>query len=321
MKKYAKTFLSGYNMDKKEFTDKINKLRKEKNAIILAHNYQRPEIQEIADFCGDSLELSIKAADVKESVIVFCGVLFMAQTAKILSPDKVVLLPDEEAGCPMADMLAAQDVAELKKVHPQAKVLCYVNSSADVKAQADLCCTSSNAAKIVEYAFSKDEEIIFVPDKWLARVVAQKTGRKFIVWDGFCPTHARILPENIVRLKQTHPQAVVMVHPECTKEVCQEADEVLSTGQMSAFAQKSAAEVFIVGTEEGMLHRLRKENPTKTFMLASGNTVCPNMKKITLAKLADSLSTLSPQIVLTPQIIEKAKLSIAEMVEISKKIM
>ncbi|MDR0305080.1 MAG: quinolinate synthase NadA [Chitinispirillales bacterium] len=308
-------------MENYQYVEKINKLRKEKNAVILAHNYQRSEIQDIADFSGDSLELSIKAAQVKEKIIVFCGVLFMAETAKTLSPDKIVLLPDENAGCPMADMVNAEQVRKLKNENPNAKVLCYVNSSIQVKAQADLCCTSSNAAKIVEYAFDKNQEIIFVPDKWLARVVAEKTGRKFIVWDGFCPTHSRILPENIIELKKQYPHAITMVHPECTKEVCDTSDEILSTGQMSMFVQKSNAEIFIIGTEEGMLHRLQKENPLKKFILASQNATCPNMKKITLKKLADSLETLSPEIILDTQIIKKAENSIRKMIDISKKIM
>lgn len=308
-------------MENYQYVEKINKLRKEKNAIILAHNYQRPEIQDIADFSGDSLELSIKASQIKEKVIVFCGVSFMAETAKALSPDKMVLLPDKNAGCPMADMITADDIRKLKNEHPNAKVLCYVNSSAQVKAEADLCCTSSNAAKIVEYAFDKNQEIIFVPDRWLARVTAVKTGRKFIVWDGFCPTHSRILPENIIALKKRYPQAITMVHPECTKEVCDVADEILSTGQMSAFARKNTADTFIIGTEEGMLHRLRKENPMKRFILADKNITCPNMKEITLGKLAGSLETLSPEIVLDSDIIEKAENSIRRMVEISKKIM
>ncbi|MCL1947596.1 MAG: quinolinate synthase NadA [Chitinivibrionia bacterium] len=308
-------------MENRQYIEKINKLRKEKNAVILAHNYQRPEIQDIADFAGDSLELSIKAAQTKDKIIVFCGVLFMAETAKVLSPSKTVLLPDLNAGCPMADMINESDVKKLKSEHENAKVLCYVNSSAVVKAQADLCCTSSNAAKIVEYAFDKKQEIIFIPDKYLARVVAEKTGRKFIFWDGFCPTHSRILPEEINALKTKFPDAVTMVHPECTKEICDIADEILSTGQMSVFAKKSSTKTFIIGTEEGMLHRLQKENPEKKFILASKNATCPNMKKITLEKLANSLETLSPEIVLDSEIIKKAEKSIRDMVEISKKIM
>jgi len=308
-------------MNNLTYIEKINRLRKERDAVILAHNYQREEIQSIADFCGDSLELSMKAATVKEKVIVFCGVYFMAQTAKVLSPDKTVLLPDENAGCPMADMITANQLSELKKKHPRAKVLCYVNSDVEVKALSDICCTSSNAAKIVEYAFRKKDEIIFVPDKWLARVVEQKTGRKFIVWDGFCPTHSRILPENISELKKLYPDALTMVHPECTKEVCDEADEILSTGEMSAFAKKSAARVFIVGTEEGMLYKLRKENPEKTFVLADGNAICPNMKKITLEKLEYSLETMSPRIIIDDKVVSAASKSIRAMVDISKKIM
>ncbi|MCL2845043.1 MAG: quinolinate synthase NadA [Chitinivibrionia bacterium] len=308
-------------MENIELIEKIQKLRKEKNAIILAHNYQRPEIQDIADFSGDSLELSVKAAEVEEKVIVFCGVVFMAETAKVLSPDKIVLLPDLKAGCPMADMITADDVRKLKAQHPNAKVLCYVNSSAEVKAEADLCCTSSNAAKIVDYAFDRNQEIIFVPDQWLARVVAQRTGRKFIVWDGYCPSHARILPEEIIALKNRFPDAATMVHPECPKEICDLADEILSTGQMSKFAKQSSAKTFIVGTEDGMLHRLRKENPDKNFILASKNALCPNMKKITLEKLASSLETLSPEIILDAQIMKSAEKSIRDMIEISKKVM
>lgn len=307
-------------MDKQQLIDKINKLKKEKNAIILAHNYQRPEIQDIADFAGDSLELSIKASEVKEKVIVFCGVTFMAESAKVLSPDKIVIIPDETAGCPMADMITAEELRKLKAKHPNAKVLCYVNSSAEVKAEADLCCTSGNAEKIVKYAFDKEQEVIFAPDKWLARVVAEKLNRKFIVWDGFCPTHAKILPEEITALKKEFPDAIVMVHPECPKEICDLADETLSTGQMSAFAKQSPAKTFIVGTEEGMMHRLQKENPCKKFILANKRVICPNMKKTTLEKLANALETLSPEIVLDEEIIKKAEKSIRNMVEISKKL-
>jgi len=307
-------------MENSQYIEKIERLRKEKNAIILAHNYQRPEIQDIADFSGDSLELSVRAAQVEESVIVFCGVTFMAETAKVLSPEKTVILPDLNAGCPMADMITANDVRQLKAKHPNAKVLCYVNSSAEVKAEADLCCTSGNAAKIVDYAFEKNQEIIFVPDKWLARVVALQTGRKFIVWDGFCPSHSRILPEEISAHKIRFPDALTLVHPECPKEVCDLADEILSTGQMSSFAKKSAAKNFIIATEDGMLHRLRKENPEKNFVLASKNAVCPNMKKITLEKLANALETLSPEIILGAETAKRAQKSIRDMVEISKKI-
>ena len=308
-------------MEKQALIEKINRLKKEKDAIILAHNYQSPEIQDIADFAGDSLELSMKAAEVKEKVIVFCGVQFMAETAKVLSPDKIVILPDEKAGCPMADMINADDLRKLKALHPNAKVLCYVNSSAEVKAEADLCCTSSNAAKIVEQTFSKEQEIIFVPDKWLARVVAERLNRKFIVWDGFCPTHARILPEEIIALKSEFPDALVLAHPECTKEICDLADEILSTGQMSNFAKKSPVQTFIIATEEGMMHRLQKENPEKKFILANKRVICPNMKRITLEKLAASLETLTPEITLDEEIIKKAEKSIRDMVEISKKIM
>ena len=198
-----------------ELTDKIKKLKKEKNAVILAHNYQLPEIHDIADFVGDSLGLSMSAAKTDAEVIVFCGVHFMAETAKILSPHKTVLLPDKNAGCPMADMINADDLKSLQAAHPKAVTLCYVNTSAAVKAQCDYCCTSANALKMVQNILKKNEEIIFIPDKYLAQYVAGQVGRKFIIWEGYCPTHARILPENIVQAQKLHPRAKVLVHPEC----------------------------------------------------------------------------------------------------------
>ncbi len=308
-------------MDMNEMIERINVLKKEKNAIILAHNYQRPEIQDIADFAGDSLELSFKAAEVEEPVVVFCGVRFMAETAKVLAPEKMVLSPNTNAGCPMADMVTAENVRDLKAKHPGAKVLCYVNSSVEVKAECDLCCTSGNAVKLVEHAFKKEEEVIFVPDKWLARYTAEQLGREFITWEGYCPTHSRILPEDIQAKRKEFPNAEVIVHPECTKGVCDEADAILSTGKMSGYARDSKADTFIIGTENEMLHRLRKENPTKTFIPATHRSVCPNMKKITMENLLYCLENMESEIHVDEEIRVKAAHCINEMIEISKKIM
>ena len=296
-----------------ELVKKIKKLQKERHAVILAHNYQLPEVQDIADFVGDSLGLSVQASKTDADVIVFCGVHFMAETAKILSPEKRVLLPDKDSACPMADMINADQLRKLKAAHPGAKVLCYVNTSAEVKAECDMCCTSSNAVKIVREAFAKDEEIIFVPDKYLAHYVASQAGRDFITWKGFCPTHARILPEAIVEQKRLHPQAKVIVHPENRPEVIALADAVLSTGGMSTFAHKDSAEEFIVGTEIGILHRLQKENPGKKFYRVSDVAVCPNMKRTTLEKVLWSLEEMTFEIEVPEETAARARDSIKKM--------
>ncbi len=296
-----------------ELVKKIKKLQKERHAVILAHNYQVPEVQDIADFVGDSLGLSVQASKTDADVIVFCGVHFMAETAKILSPEKRVLLPDKDSACPMADMINADQLRKLKAAHPGAKVLCYVNTSAEVKAECDMCCTSSNAVKIVREAFAKDEEIIFVPDKYLAHYVASQAGRDFITWKGFCPTHARILPEAIVEQKRLHPQAKVIVHPENRPEVIALADAVLSTGGMSTFAHKDSAEEFIVGTEIGILHRLQKENPGKKFYRVSDVAVCPNMKRTTLEKVLWSLEEMTFEIEVPEETAARARDSIKKM--------
>jgi quinolinate synthase len=297
-----------------ELVEKIKKLQKEKNAVILAHNYQIPEIQDIADYVGDSLGLSVQASQTDADVIVFCGVRFMAETAKILSPQKTVLLPDNEAGCPMADMINADQLRTLKAAHPRAKVMCYVNTSAEVKAECDLCCTSSNAVKIAREAFLPHEEVIFVPDKYLANYVSVQTGRKFIAWNGFCPTHARILPETILEQKSRHPAAKVMVHLECRPEVIALADKVLSTGGMGKYANEDEAEEFIVGTETGILHKLRKETPAKTFYQIDV-VVCPNMKLTTLEKVLWSLEEMTFEIEVPPEIIARAGESIRKMLD------
>ena len=296
-----------------QLIEKIKKLKKEKNAVILAHNYQIPDVQDIADYVGDSLGLSIQASKTDAEVIVFCGVYFMAETAKILSPQKTVLIPDPDAGCPMADMITADQLRELKTRHPQAKVLCYVNTTAEVKAECDLGCTSSNALQLVREAFREDEEIIFVPDKYLADYVSTQVGRKFIAWKGFCPTHARILPEAVEEQERLHPDAEIMVHPECAPGVIALADKVLSTGGMCAYARESASKEFIVGTEVGILHRLKLENPGKTFYPASELAVCPNMKRTTLEKVLWSLDEMTHEVTVPEEVRLRARGSIERM--------
>ena len=293
----------------------IVKLKKEKYAVILAHNYQLPDVQDIADFTGDSLELSRIAARTDAEVIVFCGVRFMAETAAILSPQKTVLLPVKEAGCPMADMITADQLRQLKKEHPGATVICYVNSTAEVKAESDYCCTSANAEAVVR-AIPETEEIIFVPDKNLGQYVSLKTGRNLILWPGFCASHIRILPEDIKRLKNDYNDALVMVHPECSESVRNLADEILSTGGMLKLAQQSDISEFIVGTELGILHRLRKENPAKHFYQSSEAAVCFNMKRIETENILWSLQTLTHKIEIPLKIAEKANISIERMLSI-----
>jgi quinolinate synthase len=272
--------------------DSIKRLKEKRRAVILAHNYQIPEVQDIADFVGDSLGLSIQAARTDAETIVFCGVHFMAETAKILSPAKTVLLPDKTAGCPMADMITAEQLRALKSKHPGTKVLCYVNTSAEVKAECDLCCTSANAVRMVAEVLKGESEIIFVPDRYLAAFAGGKTGRKFITWPGFCPTHARILPEHVEAARARYPGAAVMVHPECRPDVAALADRVISTGGMSGYARETPAREIIVGTEPGIIHRLKKENPDKIFHPLSESAVCPNMKKTSLEKILWALEDM-----------------------------
>ena len=296
--------------------EKIMSLKRERNAIILVHNYQIPEVQDIADYVGDSLGLSVQASKTSADVIVFCGVYFMAETAKILSPRKIVLIPDKDAGCPMANMITAEKLRALKARHPGAKVLCYVNTTADVKAECDFCCTSANAVKMVNQALHDAEEIIFVPDKYLADYVSKKTGRKFITWQGYCPTHVKILPEDIKRAKKEHPTAEVLVHPECTPQVVALADHVLSTEGICRYVKSSQVREFIIGTEEGILHRLKKENPDKFFYCPSDCAICPNMKKITLEKVLWALEDLQFRVEVPEEIAERARQSIRNMLDI-----
>ncbi|RLC65625.1 MAG: quinolinate synthase [Chloroflexi bacterium] len=289
-------------------------LKRRRGAVILAHNYQLGEVQDIADLVGDSLELSQKAARTDASVIVFCGVHFMAETASILCPDKVVLLPDVHAGCPMADMITAERLREKKKEHPQAIVVCYINSSAEVKAESDICCTSANAVGIIESLDAS--EILFVPDQYLGHYVSTRTGKNMILWPGFCPTHARITPERIRELKQENPQAKAVVHPECRPEVIAIADETLSTGGMCRYAQRDDVREMIVGTEIGIIYRLRKENPGKRFIPVSEQAICPNMKSITLEKVLWSLEEMGPEVKVPERIRVRARAVVDKMLRI-----
>jgi quinolinate synthase len=298
-----------------DIAQKINKLKRTKNAVILAHNYQLPEVQDIADFVGDSLGLSIQAAGTDAKVIVFCGVYFMAETAKILSPAKTVLIPDRDAGCPMADMVTADDVRKLKEEHPDAKVLCYVNTTAAVKAECDLSCTSANALSMVNGALKNDDEVIFVPDMHLADYVAGQTGREFIIWKGYCPSHIKILPENIIKLKAEYKDALVLAHPECPRAVRELADKVLSTEAMCTYATGSHTKVFIIASEVGILHKLKKENPDKFFIPASERAICPNMKKITLEKVLWSLEEMTFEVKIEQETMFKARQCLRRMLE------
>jgi quinolinate synthase len=295
--------------------EEIKSLQAARNAIILAHNYQPGEIQDLADFTGDSLELARKAATVAEDIVVFCGVHFMAETAAILNPRKTVLLPTPDAGCPMADMISGEQLRELKAKHPGAKVLCYVNSTAEIKAESDCCVTSSNAVAVAR-SFPADQEIIFVPDQHLGSWTAEQLGRKFILWPGFCPTHARMTDRQIALARAEHPGAPVLVHPECPKGVRDAADQVLSTGGMCRYVLGRPEAAFIVGTETGILHRLKKENPDKLFFPLLESAVCPNMKKTTLEKVLWSLQENQTIVRVAEPIASRARKSIEAMLAI-----
>jgi quinolinate synthase len=300
-----------------DIIDKIQQLKKEKNAVILAHNYQRGEIQEVADYVGDSIELSRKAMEEKTAkIIVFCAVDFMAQSAAILNPEKKVLLPTLGARCPMAQMLTVEEIKRAKAKYPKAPAVLYVNTLGEAKAECDVCCTSANAVQVLE---SLDADtVLFGPDRNLGEYVAEKTGKTVIPipeW-GFCPTHLLFQPEDVTVMKQIHPKAVVMVHPECSKEMRKVADFIGSTSQMCRYAKESNATEFIVGTEEGILHRLRKENPDKKFFLAYGDAVCPNMKLTTLDRLYASLKEEKYLVEVPENVAAKARGSLERMFQV-----
>jgi len=298
----------------KTTSERIDELKKEKNAIILAHNYQRGEVQDIADFVGDSLELSQKAAKTDADVIVFCGVHFMAETASIINPAKTVLLPDAGAGCPMANMITAEELRAEKAKHPNATVVTYINSFAAVKAESDYCCTSANGVKVV--GSIKAEEIIFVPDKYLGGFIEKKTGKKMILWPGYCPTHLKILPQDIIDRKKEYPNAKVVAHPECRPDVVDLADEALSTSGMIRYAARPEVQELILATEVEIIHRLKKENPGKKFIPASERATCPNMKKTTLEKILEALETMQPEVKVPEEIRVKALACVQRMLEI-----
>jgi quinolinate synthase len=302
------------SQESSQLVTEIERLKKERNALILAHNYQNDEIQDIADIVGDSLALSQAASTVTAEVIVFCGVHFMAESAAILSPEKTVLLPDETAGCPMADMADAEEVIRWRKNYPDAVVVSYVNSSAAVKAVSDYCCTSANAVKLVRNI--PETEIIFLPDQNLGRYVAEQVPEKSIhIWPGYCITHHRVEPAEILEAKALHPDALVLVHPECRTEVLKVADFVGSTSQIINYAKTSAHSKFIIGTEMGILHCLKKQNPDKSFYLATPGLVCPNMKLVTLSKVLASLKNMAPVITVAPEIRLKAKIALDRMLQ------
>lgn len=299
-----------------EIINEIRTLLKKNNGILLAHNYMRDEVQEIADITGDSLGLSIEAAGTDADIIVFCGVHFMAESASILAPDKTVLLPRLDAGCPMADMVTVEGLLALKAAHPGVPVVTYVNSSAAVKAISDICCTSANASKVVDSL--PDREVIFVPDKNLGNFVARSSTKTFHFWNGYCPTHERLKEEDIVRLKREHPDALFVCHPECNPKVAALADHVCSTSGMYVYCNRSRSEKFIIGTEAGILYRLGKENPGKQFILASPGLICPNMKLTSLEDIRDALSTMSPVVKVTEEIRVPAKKALDRMLAIPR---
>ncbi len=302
-------------MSETEKLSKIESLKKRSNAIILAHNYQAPEVQDAADFVGDSLELSRKAAGLEADVIIFCGVRFMAETAAVLSPGKRVVLPEPAAGCPMADMITARELRMWKETYPGRKVVCYVNTSAEVKAESDICCTSSNAVAVVEWL--GEEEVLFVPDKNLAAYVARRTGRRIIAWDGYCYVHHKFTPEDIRSARARHPGAEVWVHPECPLDVIDVADKALSTGKMVAEARATKAREVIIGTEKGLIHRLAKENPAVHFYPARDSALCVNMKMTTLDKVLSALEGKVPPVEVPAAIADRARGAIEAMIRIS----
>jgi len=294
--------------------EKILLLKAEMNAAIMAHNYQRPEVRDIADYVGDSLELARQATELDVDFLVYCAVHFMAESAAILNPTRTVLLAEATAGCPMADMIDADDLREWKQRYPQASVVCYVNSSAEVKAESYICCTSANAIQVVESV--PTDEILFVPDQNLGHYISTKTKKRIILYPGYCVTHHRLTAAQVIRAKEAHPDAVVLIHPECTAEVIAHADAVFSTSQMSRYVEQSSAKTFLIGTEEGLVHGLRKDNPDKTFYVISPSLFCSNMKKTTLESVANTMESRSNVVSVPEEIRIKAKLALDRMLAV-----
>ncbi|HNV86368.1 MAG TPA: quinolinate synthase NadA [Candidatus Omnitrophota bacterium] len=303
-------------MSNEKLLRQIVVLKKKRRALILAHNYQRPEIQDIADFTGDSLELSIVASRAENPVIVFCGVKFMAETAAVLCPGKKVLLPVKDAGCALADMATAEALRKLKKKHPRAQTVAYVNTSAEVKAESDICCTSANAVKIVA-SLDPKRPVIFVSDRNLGAYAARKLRRKLILWDGFCPTHTLLVPADVRRAVKKHPGAKVMAHPECRFDVLESADYVGGTAGMLKYVKgDSGGRSYLVATEAGMIHRLKKENPGKNFYPVSDDLICPMMKLITLEDVRNALSGFQFRVTVNPSVRKKARRAITKMLSV-----
>lgn len=298
-----------------QLKERLLELKKERNAIILAHYYQRDEIQEVADFRGDSFLLAQKAAQTEADTIVFCGVHFMGESAKILAPNKTVIIPDERAGCPMADMVNVDGLRRLKEKHPNAKVVTYINSSAEIKAETDICCTSANAVKVIQSVDS--DEIIWVPDKNLGHYVQQHTDKKMIIWEGYCNTHDMLTVKDVMEMKAKHPHSEFVVHPECRPDVVALGDFVGSTTAIIKYCKESPCQEFIVGTEDGTGYQLRKDSPDKTFRFASKYLVCPNMKVNNLKKLVNCLEQMKPQIYVPPAVADQARVSLERMLQVS----
>jgi len=294
-----------------DVTERIIRLKEEKEAILLAHNYQRPEIQDVADFVGDSLELSLMAQKTEAKMIVFCGVRFMAETAKILSPDKIVLLPEERAGCPLADMINPYKLQILKEQNPGVPVVCYINSSVEIKAMSDICCTSANAKQIVESLHS--EKVIFIPDQGLGSWVAESSKKQIILYPGYCPTHYLLIPDDMINARKKYPGIPIIVHPECPKEIRDESDYIAGTGGMIRLARELPDQKFIIGTDEGMVYRLKKVVPNKDFILLSKKLYCPNMKKTTLYSVLNALENQTNEIFVSEKFIEPVKKMLEKM--------
>ncbi|MCD8378491.1 MAG: quinolinate synthase NadA [Candidatus Gastranaerophilales bacterium] len=303
-----------------ELVEKIKELKAKKNAVILAHCYQNAEIDEVADYVGDSLYLSRRANETNADIIVFAGVYFMAQTAKLLSPDKKVLLPRLESGCRMADMIDLEQVREFKSIHPNIPAVCYINSTAEVKSECDMCCTSSNAVKIVESMGEK--EVLFLPDTYLGKWVEKQLGNvKVITYPGFCPTHLVIKPEDVIAAREKYPDAKILAHPECHQEVSKLADYVGSTAEIMKYAIESKDKTFVIATEKGVVDRLVRDYPDKKFILIKNNVICPNMKWHTLQDIYNSLEQEQHEITVEAEIAEKAANCINKMLEVSQKVL